>query len=161
MADDQAADFALLISREQAENEFRKALNLFVGRGKRYSVEQLAKGSGVHRRIIDCFRSYPCGHPDYRRLNFGQVLSMASFLGADFTNEWLGLASQGAFDLPDEEPDPGAVAADNSDDNATIVRAAIDGDFGDDERKDLRAVGSRMMNRGAQLVALKPKRRAA
>lgn len=161
MPDQQSADFGGMISREQAENEFRRAMNLFVGRGRLYSVAQLAKGSGVPARVIDCFRAYAYGHPDYRRLNFGQVMSIARFLGSDFTNEWLHLADQGAFDLPDDqEPDPGALAADNSDDNATITRAAVDGVFDQSERKDLKIVGTRLVSRGATLVAL-GKQRAA
>lgn len=155
MAEQQSAEMCPLISRADAENAFRKALGLFVGRGRLYSVDQLAKGSRVPARLIYCFLSYEHGHESYRRLNFGQVLSMTRFLGAEFTNEWLKLADQGAFDLPEEEPDPGELAADNCDDNATVVRAAVDGKFDQNERKDLKIVGTRMMNRGAQLVALR------
>jgi hypothetical protein len=75
-------------------------------------------------------------------------------IGADFTNEWLGLAGQGAFDLPDGEPMPGEFAADASDDSAAVVRAARDGVFDADERKTLRPVGARMMHQGAQLIAM-------
>lgn len=160
MPDEQSADFGGMIARATAENAFRRAINLFVGRGRRYSVAQLAKGSGVPARMIDSFRAYEHGHPDYRRLHFGQVMSIARFLGSEFTNEWLHLADQGAFDLPDDEPDPGELAADNSDDNATVVRAAVDGEFDNEERRDLKVVGKRMMSRGAQLVALRPVRKA-
>jgi hypothetical protein len=154
MSDQQSADFGALISREQAENAFADALRLFVGRRRRYSVDQLAKGSGVPKRLIECFRGYPANHPDFRPLHFGHMLSLVRFLGADFTNEWLSLAGQGAFDLPDEEPDPGDLAADTTDDAATVVRAAMDRKFDKHEKPALKVVGARMISRGAQLVAV-------
>lgn len=154
MADKQSADKEPLIAREHAENAFRDALCLFVGRGRRYKVDQLAKASGVPKRLIECYRSYVPGHPDHRKLHFGFKLSIASVLGADFTNEWLPLAGQGAFDLPDGDGDAGTFAADNSDDNADITRKALSGTFEDDCPRQVSELGSRMMTRGAHLVAV-------
>jgi len=153
VADDWSANFPLLISREQAGNKIGAALRLFVGRQRRYSVKQLANGTGVKDRIIECAMA-DAGSADYRPLPPECLLSLIAFLGPDFTNEFLPLAGQGAFELPDAEPDPGALAADNSDDNATVTRAAIDGKFDDSERPGLTVVGSRMVARGTQLVAL-------
>lgn len=160
MADNWSANFPLLISREQAGNKIGAALRLFVGRGRRYSVKQLANATGVKDRIIECAMT-DAGSVDYRPLPPECLFSLISFLGADFTNEFLHLTGLGAFEIPDDEPDPGEVAADNTDDNAVVVRAAIDGHFDHDERRDLKVVGSRMMTRGSQLVALGKKRRAA
>lgn len=160
MADNWSANFPLLVSREQAGNKIGVALRLFVGRGRRYSVKQLANGTGVKDRIIECAMT-DAGSVDYRPLPPECLLSLIAFLGADFTNEFLHLAGQGAFELPDEEPDPGTLAADNSDDNATVTRAAIDGKFDEHERPDLKVVGSRMVTRGSQLVALGKGRKAA
>ncbi len=165
MPENRSAEISLLISREHAENKFREAVRLFVGKGKLYSAAQLAKGIGLKDKTkpLYDFLSYPSGHPDYRPPNFGLMLSITAFLGPDFTNEWLVLTNQGAFDLPDDAMNLRRLAADNSDDNATVVRAAVDGQFDDDERSDLKVVGSRMMTRGAQLVAISAqnRRRAA
>ena len=151
----ESAELISLISRERAENAFRDALNLFIGRGRKYSSEQIEKATGVSRRLIDCCRSYPFGHPDFRRLDFAAKLSVSAFLGADFTSEWLAVAAQGAFDLPDaDDTPPGALAADNSDDNATLVRAAIDGKFDDDEKPELKVVGTRLVSRGMKLRSI-------
>jgi hypothetical protein len=160
MADNWSANFPLLVSREQAGNKIGAALRLYVGRRRRYSVKQLANATGVKDRIIECAMT-DAGSVDYRPLPPECLLSLIAFLGPDFTNEFLCLAGQGAFELPDEEPDPGEVAADNTDDNAVVVRAAIDGHFDQDERRDLKVVGSRMMTRGSQLVALGKRRKAA
>lgn len=154
MPDSHSADLFPIVSREQAENALQQALGLFVGKGRRYSVVQLSKGAGVPQRTIECFKSYPYGHPDFRPLHSGALFSITAFLGSEFTNEWLRLTGQGAFDLPDDVPSPGDLAADTSDDSAKVVRAAIDGKFDASERRELPAVGARMMQRGAQLVAI-------
>lgn len=153
MSDHVSAEIQPLVSREQVENAFHKALCMFVGRGKRHRAEDVATGAGIHRRTLDCYRGYPVGHPDWRPLDNGQKFSIASYVGADLTAAWIGLIGQGAFNLPDIEPDPGELAADNSDDNAVVVRAAIDGKFDRQERAELKHVGARMVTRGAQLVA--------
>lgn len=101
MTDERSADFAANISREQAENAFRDALRLFVGRGRKHKASVVAIGSGVPLRLLDCYRGYPVGHLDHRPLHFGHKLSLTAYLGAEFTSAWLGLAEQAAFDLPD------------------------------------------------------------
>lgn len=153
MAVNDSANLSPLISRERMGNAIKGALDLYVGRGRRYSVKQLANATGVKDRVIECAKCDPAS-VDYRPLPLEALASIAAFLGSDFTNEWLHLAGQGAFDLPDDEPAPGEVAADNTDDNAVVVRAAIDGHFDRDERRDLKVVGSRMVTRGSQLAAL-------
>lgn len=101
MSDAQAAEMSQIISREQSENAFRTALNLFVGRGRRFSSKQVQLGCGVSHRVIDCFRSYEHGHPDYRPLHMGAQMSIMRFLGPEFTSEWIKLAGQVAFHKPD------------------------------------------------------------
>ncbi|PTR06410.1 MULTISPECIES: hypothetical protein [unclassified Novosphingobium] len=138
-----------LISHEQAVNAFKKGMSLFVGRGRSMSVLQLAKASRVHHRTIEAFRGYPVGHTDYRPLDWGQMLSIASVLGADFTNEWLPLTGQGAFDLPDDEPSPGTLASEVAEDAATVVRGINGGGV-----VDLPAVGARMVRHGHVITAM-------
>jgi hypothetical protein len=153
MSDNGSANFPLLVSREHAENAYGDALRLFVGRGRRYSVKQLANGTGVKDRAIECAMCRS-GSADYRPLHLGAMLSITRFLGAEFTNEWLSLADQVAHDLPGDEPDPGELAADTSEDTAKVVRMAADRDLTNDDPNQLRETGTRMMTRGAQLVSL-------
>lgn len=153
MSDHPSADLIPTISREQSENAFRAALNLFVGRRGRYTSKQVQIATGVSHRLIDSFRSYEHGHPDYRPLHMGAQMSIIAFLGPDFTSEWLKIADQGAYDLPEADPDPRTFAIDNTEDNASVVRAAMDGKFDAADRNSLKAVGVRMVSRGAQLVA--------
>lgn len=149
-----SADISPLVSRTAAREAFRDALRLYVGRGRRWSVKQLSNGTGIADRMIECFIA-PIGSTDYRRPDFEEVLTLSKFLGPEFTSEWLCLADQGAFQLPDSEDKPPAViAADNAEDNAALTRAAVDNQFDRDERPDLRSVGTRMMARGAHLRAV-------
>ena len=154
MANAVAAELVPLVSHEQLENAFWRALRMFVGRGKRHSADEVSKGSGVHRRTLDCYRGYAIGHPDHRPLDYAQKFSIASFIGADLTTQWIGFIGQAAIDLPDFEPDPGELAADTSEDSAKVVRMAADRDLTNDDPDQLSATGSRMMRHGAQLVLL-------
>lgn len=163
MPDQQSAEITPLISREHVENAFWTALRMFVGRGRRHSADEVSKGAGVHRRTLDCYRGYEIGSPDWRPLDQGQKFSIAAYIGADLTTEWLKLIGQGAFNLPDIEPDPGELAAETTESAARVVRMAVDGDFGNDCPQELRNTGTSLMEQGAHLVAIgsRNKRRVA
>lgn len=151
MADAASANFPLLVSREHAGNTIGSALRLYVGRGRQYSVKQLSNGTGVKDRVIECAMC-DAASVDYRPLPPEALLSISLFLGAEFTAEYLALAKQGAFELPEDDLPPGVIAADNAEDNAVVTRAAIDGVFDSAEKPDLKVVGVRMVGRGAQLL---------
>jgi hypothetical protein len=152
-----SAGFVPLISRSQVHEEFRNALRLFIGRGKRYSYKQAGNGAGISPRMIECFLA-PVGSQEWRDPHVEHILSLASFLGPDFTSELLRPTAQGAYHLPEEEPDPGALVVENSEDNAEITRRGIDGKFCNEDRAVLPEVGIRMVNRGMKLVAIGGKR---
>ena len=155
MLPDRSADNPALVSRDAGVDALAGALRLYVGRGRRYSVKQLSNATGVKDRVIECAMAGSTSG-DCRPIGMGDLLSLASFLGAEFTSEWLGKAQLGAFALPEgDDTPPGDLAADNSDDNATLTRAAVDGTFDRTERPALREVGKRMMNRGAALAQLR------
>lgn len=148
-----SAENSALISRSAANSIFREAIRLFVGRGRRFSVKQVSIGTGVSVRMIESFMA-PVDSTDFRKPDFEEVLTFASFFGADFTAELLLPIRQGAFDIPEEDLPPGQIAADNADDNAAITRAALDGKFDPEERKQLRPVGLRMVARGVRIAGL-------
>jgi hypothetical protein len=126
---------------------------MFVGRGKRYSVKQLSNGTGIADRMIESFMAQ-VDSTDFRKPDVEELLTLCSFIGPEFTTEVLILAQQAAVWLPETDgTPPGALAADNAEDNAELARRAADGSFEGDEQA-LKVVGTRMMGRGAQLVAL-------
>lgn len=144
----------LIVSRSAARERLVRALRLYVGRGKRYSAKEMERGTGIKARMIEAFMADPVD-AEHRSPRIEQLMSLAAFLGPEFTTMWLETAGQGAFWIPDaDDTPPGALAADNAEDNATLTRAAIDGVFDATEKPDLRVVGARMMARGATLKAL-------
>ena len=148
-----SAGVSTLISRDRYGEAISAALRIYVGRGRRYSVKQLSNGTGVKDRIIECAMVEP-DNTDWRPLPGDALLSIAMFLGAGFTGEWLSLAAQGAYDLPEAgEPDPMALAAEAADDTAQIVRMAADHVFDAAERALLPEIGRKKIERGMQMVA--------
>lgn len=145
-----AGEFSL-VSRSAAWTNVRSALRLYIGRGRRYSVKQVSNATGVKDRVIECAMC-EMDAADWRPMPIDALLSLAKFLGPEFTTEWLGLAEQGAYWLPDtDDLPPGVLAAESADDAAKLTRAAVDGVFDDSEKPGLKVVGTRMMARGATL----------
>src|SRR3954469_5222563 len=109
----------LIVSRSAARAKFVKALRLYVGRGRRYSAKEVDRGTGIPARMIEAFM-VDDGLTEHRSPRIEQMLSLAKFLGPEFTTMWLETAGQGAFWIPDaDDTPPGALAADNAEDNAT------------------------------------------
>lgn len=123
MPETSAVELVPLVSHEQVENSFWLALRGFVGRGRRHSADEVSRRAGVHRRTLDCYRGYEIGHPDHRPLDQGQKFSIASYIGADLTTEWLRLIGQGAYNLPDGEGDLDDAALDAGDAAQAVQRA--------------------------------------
>ncbi len=153
VARNNSAENALLVSRSAANSEFREAVRLFVGRGRRYSAKQVEIGTGIKARMVESFMA-PVDSTDFRKPDLEEFLTLAAFFGAEFTSEVVKLSRQGAFDLPEGDVPPGEIAADNAEDNAVVTRAAKDGVFDKAERPDLKVVGEHMIERGQRLVKI-------
>lgn len=148
-----SAGIESLVPRTAAYAALGKALRLYVGRGCRFSYKELERKAGVPARMIEAYR-YDPDHEEWRAAPFEHILSLTAALGPDFSSDWLGLADQGAFWLPDDgDIPPGELAADNADDNADLTRRASDGSFEGDETQ-LKVIGCRMVARGSRLVAI-------
>lgn len=137
-----SADFSTLVSRNAAREKFTKALRLYVGRGRFYSVKQLSNGTGIPDRLIEAAMASPDSE-EYREPNLDAILSLSAFLGPEFTSEWLAPAGQGAFDVPEGDEPTDRIAVDAVQDAASLV--------GSPDTAELRSIGTRMMVRGARL----------
>lgn len=84
----ESADNPLLVSRAVSGETEARALRLFIGKGKRYSVKEVSNGSGVKDRAIECAMAGP-DNADWRPLSAGTLHSLMSFLGPDFITAWL------------------------------------------------------------------------
>lgn len=148
-----SADFEPLISRNALDEQVHDALRLFVGRGRRYSVKQLAKGAGIPERMIESAIA-PLDSTEFRPLARENLWSVIAFLRAPFTNELLALVQQGAFDLPEGDLPPAArMAADCANDTAHVAEIAADQTLTHEDRQTLKLVGQRSVERGMHMIA--------
>lgn len=144
----------LLISRNVWREAVRKALNLYCGRGRHYTVKELSIATGVAERILESAKLDP-ENPDFRPLREEHLASVGKFLGAPFVSIFLETMGLGAFELFDGQPPlPGILAAEDATDTAEIVSRAADGEFDAEDCRALRAVGHREIARGMQLVSM-------
>jgi len=88
MSDRGSADFGPLISRNSSDEAIARALNLFVGRGRRYSVKDFSAATGIPERMIECAKQ-DIENSDHRSLAPHLIASAAKFLGPAFINVWL------------------------------------------------------------------------
>lgn len=93
-----------LISRSAARTAFTQAILLFVGdrfRKRRYTMAQVQTALGWDEKTIKAVEraTYDADSDDYRNPPIHAIIGLCTFLGTDFTNEWLRLAGQGAFEL--------------------------------------------------------------
>lgn len=119
-----AADFDPLVSRNIIRERMRAALRLQVGRGRRYSVKELANGAGIKDRVIE---SAMCSvdDPDFRPLPLEAVASIAKFLGATFVSAFLEPCGLGAFELSGQPPLPKVLAAAETSEPASEERKRL------------------------------------
>jgi hypothetical protein len=104
-----SANISLLVSRSSLRGAISKALNLYVGRGRRYTVKELSNATGVPDRIIECAKLDP-EDPDFRPLREEALASVSKFLGAQFVSLWLETMELGAFELSGQPPLPCVLA---------------------------------------------------
>jgi hypothetical protein len=150
------ANTSLIVSRTDVGRAVSKALDLYVGRGRRYTVKELSNATGVADRMIECAKLDPEGRQgdDWRQLKPEELLSIGKFLGDGFTTEWLRLAGQGAFSLPDGQiPEEPELVAEFASDTAEVAHMAADGHFCSEDERALRNIGHRLVERGMSLVA--------
>ena len=115
----------LLVSRTIWRESVRKALSLYVGRGRRYTVKELSNATGVPDRIIECAKLDP-DDPDFRPLREENLASVSKFLGAPFVSLWLEAMGLGAFELADGQiPLPKVLTPTPAQEDATEERKRL------------------------------------
>jgi hypothetical protein len=108
-----AADLIPVIPRNLSYDRLTSALNLFCGRGRRYSVQELSKATGVPERIIEAAK-YQSHQAEFRPLRFDHLQSMNNFLRVPFVSHYLEQVGLGAYELMDEQPLPSVLTADSA-----------------------------------------------
>lgn len=114
-----------IVSRSLLREAIRKALNLHVGRNRRYSVKELSNATGVPDRIIESAKLEP-DDTDFRPLREEYLASVGKFLGVSFVNAWLEVMGLGAFELMDGQPPlPGVLARADADEDVSEERKRL------------------------------------
>jgi hypothetical protein len=149
---DKSANNTPLVSRDDVVGPLRKALSIYVGIGKRYSVKELCRGTGVDARVIETWQS---SGEDYREPKLSAILSVAKFLGPDFTADILAIVGQGAFALPTGAIDCAELMKGATSSAGLVVACLADGDCSADDARVLPAVGRRMVADGMALAAVR------
>ena len=120
-----SANNELLVSRNALREAIRKALNMHVGRGRRWTVKELSNATGVADRIIECAKLDP-DDPDFRPLREENLASVGKFLGTSFVAVWLETMNLGAFDLMDGQiPLPKVLASSPASEDAAEERKRL------------------------------------
>lgn len=119
-----SVDKKLLVSRNSIREAQTKALELFVGRGCRYSVKELSNATGVPDRSIEAAKCDP-EDPDYRPLSQENLASIAKFLRAPFVSVYLELSELGAFELSGQPPLPHVLAAADAQESPEAERSRL------------------------------------
>ena len=148
-----SAKTSVNISRTVAGNAVNSALRLYVGRGREFSVKMLSNASGVPDRLIECAMCHP-ESGDYRPLKTEDLLSIAAVLGPGFTTEMLKPIQQAAYRCDKRDVEPGTLVADCAADTCEVATRAADGHFDINDRRALKLVGQRHVERGMMLVAM-------
>jgi hypothetical protein len=107
-------EIELLVSYNTICERQRHALRLFVGRGKRFSTEEMSLGSGVKEKRIHAAIRPVCAD-DYRLLRHEELASITKFLtgeglGAAFFSALVEPCGLGAFELSGQPPLPKVLA---------------------------------------------------
>lgn len=97
-----------LISTAGVDDEIARAVGLFMGRGRRFSVADVAMVTGINARTL---QSYIASNEDRRTPSYEQLFTLMQFFGPQFTSKVLGWIGQGAHSLTPEATDPGMVIA--------------------------------------------------
>lgn len=129
-----------LISQDAAKDRVSDALQLRIGRGKRYSFRQVADATGIPERTID---SYARGDNSPTLAN---LLSLFSAMGADFTSDVIALSGQSASSCNGDEPEHMRVLCAAGELVSMISAAIEDGHVDHQEAATLRPLAQRMID---------------
>jgi len=124
-----------MISPDQADDVIFRALSLIMGRGRKFSVEDVELGTGIPARTLSAMIAADVGA---RRRPKGQhLLMLCQFFGTSFTERLLAPIGQGATDLDPTSDAPCKVVATLMRGAAEFADRAADGQFCHRDRGDL------------------------
>lgn len=137
-----------LISTEGGREAIHRALCLFVGRGRAWSVEDLALAlvAAGHEVTPRAVQSWIAGDPLERRTPDGPtLLKLFQVLRPAFTSKVLSAIGQGAHSLSAVAGSPAEIIAALTDGSAKFAIRGVDGVFCNLDKGELEGVADRMI----------------
>ncbi|PTQ12937.1 hypothetical protein CLG96_02000 [Sphingomonas oleivorans] len=130
-----AASHTALISPEAADDHIHRTLGLFIGQGRRFSVEDIETGTGIPARTVSGWIANAV--ENRRRPKGGHLMILCHFIGVEFTNKLLGAVGQGARDLNPAEDAPASVVSKLVSGAAEFAKRGLDGRYCHTDRGEL------------------------
>ena len=113
------------LTPEAADAHIYRALSLFIGSGRRYSVDDIETGTGIPARTVSAWVANAI--ENRRRPKGSHLLILQQFIGIELTNKLLAPIGQGGRSLNPEPNDPGVVVAKLSAGLHEFAQRAVDG----------------------------------
>lgn len=148
MVPDPSVSNPRLISTDAFREAVYHAIRLFVGRGRSWSVEDVAVALNAadHKITARAVQSWIASDPIERRTPDTPMLgALCQLLGPSFTAKWLGPLGQGAHSLSAVTGSPAQIIAALMDGSAQFAVRGIDGVFCNIDRGDLETVADKMI----------------
>jgi hypothetical protein len=85
-----------LIEQDCASQQIARAIGLFMGAGRKYSVADVSLGTNIPSRTLS---GYIASGEDRRTPSADKLLVLMHFFGIEFASKVLGVVGMGAHDL--------------------------------------------------------------
>lgn len=131
-----------LIEQDCASQQIARAIGLLMGNGKKYSVADVALGTGIPSRTLS---SYIASGEERRTPSADKLLVLMQFFGIEFASKVLGCIDMGAHTLVVKHERPGAVIATLCGATAMIADMAADGVIDHRERAQLEPIADKVI----------------
>lgn len=131
-----------LIEQHCASQQIARAIGLFMGAGRKYSVADVSLGTGIPSRTLS---SYIASGEERRTPAADKPLVLMHFFGTEFASKVLGSIGLGAHEVVVKHERPGAVIATLAAATSMIADMATDGFIDHRERAQLELVADNVI----------------
>lgn len=131
-----------LIEQDCASQQIARAIGLFMGAGRKYSVADVSLGTNIPSRTLS---GYIASGEDRRTPSADKLLVLMHFFGIEFASKVLGVVGMGAHTLVVKHERPGAVIATLCGATAMIADMAADGVIDHRERAQLEPIADKVI----------------
>ena len=132
----------ILIEQDCASHNIARAIGLFMGSSRKYSVSDVSVGTGIPSRTLS---SYIASGEDRRTPSADKLLVLMHFFGIEFAAKVLAPVNMGAHELVVKHDSPGAVIATLCAATAVIADLSADGSLDHRDRAQLEPIAANVI----------------